>query len=471
MNNIPKRVLEYCRKHELIATGEKILIGLSGGMDSVCLFDILFKLKEEIGFELYAIHVEHGIRGESSRADMEFVKELCEKRGVDIRIFCEDVPAYAKSEKLTMEEAARIIRYRDFERALKELDADKTAVAHHMNDQAETVLFNMLRGSSLKGMAGMSPKRGKIIRPLLFLSRDEIDGYVTENGLSYVTDETNDDSDYSRNRIRHLILPQMENVVKGAAEHIFRQAQEIASACEYIDGEAERFCREHLKKDTSEPCVYRMDITALAAESEIVAREAIKQVLTLMCSGFKDISSVNIRDIYGLTEKTSGRTVDIPYGIKVKRIGNELVFKRDTDDGQRRVLINEPLDLKDEQILTDGTKIRCRIFEKGGDVKYPQNDYTKWFDYDKIISGKLPEVRTRQTDDRIAIDKNGNYQSLKKFFINNKIPSDKRDEVKLLTKDNDVIWIIGYRISESFKICPDTKKIIEIEISGGKDVE
>ncbi|MCR4740770.1 MAG: tRNA lysidine(34) synthetase TilS [Lachnospiraceae bacterium] len=466
MNTLIAEVHKYCKKHELIAPGDGVLIGLSGGMDSVCLFDVLLKLRSVIGFELTALHVEHGIRGEASVSDMEFVKKLCEEKGIRLIVYNEDVPAYAKKEKLTLEEAARILRYRDFEKALKELSAQRIAVAHHMNDQAETVLFNMIRGTSISGMAGMSPKRDHIIRPLLFLSREEIEEYVKENGLSYVNDETNADKEYSRNRIRHLIIPEMEKVVKGAAGHIAREAAELSLICEHIDKEAEKLCERGLREEPEGSGRFLLCISELKAESVITGRAAIKRVLSLMCGKWKDISARNIEDIYDLTDNISGKGVDIPYGIRVKRTGDRLLFERSEKPDGQECGSAEMLCLQGRQTLSDGTVTECRIFDKD-DPSYPQNDYTKWFDYDKIVCGQPPEIRTGRKEDRIVINKEGGHQSLNRYFINNRIPSDKRPGVKLIAKGNDIVWIIGGRISESYKITSETKRVIEIRINGG----
>ena len=174
---------------------------------------MLSELKETLGFELCAVHVEHGIRGESSLRDEMFVRALCEREGVPLKVYHEKALEYAGEHSLSVEEAARLLRYRDFEDALSEMKADKIALAHHKNDQAETFLFNLIRGSSLKGLTAMAPARDRIIRPLLDCTRREIEEYAEERGLSYVTDETNLDETYSRNRIRRSVLPILKKYV------------------------------------------------------------------------------------------------------------------------------------------------------------------------------------------------------------------------------------------------------------------
>ena len=223
---IKEKVTDYILKNQLIKEGDTVLIGVSGGADSICLLFLLSEISEKIGFSIKVIHVEHGIRGKASLDDADYVRGLCNEKGFELKTVHVDALSYAEENSLTLEEAARILRYRAFEEYWENMSHGeydggfKIAVAHHINDQAETVIFQMLRGSGIKGMGGMSPQRENIIRPLLCLTKEEILLYLSENNLSFRTDESNNDNSYSRNYIRNDILPRLNEIQPQAEIHI-----------------------------------------------------------------------------------------------------------------------------------------------------------------------------------------------------------------------------------------------------------
>ncbi|MCR5108302.1 MAG: tRNA lysidine(34) synthetase TilS [Lachnospiraceae bacterium] len=467
MHKLTEKVLKYCKDNELIQKGETIICALSGGKDSVCLFSVLLELKEKLDFCLVAVHVEHGIRGEESRADAEFVKDLCKKNNTELKVYNEDVPVIAKKDGLSLEEAARYIRYKDFERAIEELGADKVAVAHHMNDQAETVLFNMIRGSSIKGLTGMRGRRDRIIRPLLNVTRAEIEEYVSDNSLLYVTDMTNEDTAYSRNRIRHMIIPEMEKLGERAVEHIAREAGEMSEILDYIEDKACKLYKSAVRDEKDIPektalCI--ADIKEMQKEAEVICRYMIKIILTRICDKWKDISYQNIDDIIKLLRLQSGKEVCLPYEVRVKRVNDSLYFYRGRDRSLNNTVTDEELDPIGRTELSDGEIIECRVFAYSPEMSYPQNDYTKWFDYDKISAGPKLRVRNRHEGDTIDLGGGHGNQSISRFFINQKIPSDERDNIKLLARGSDIIWIIGLRMGGSCKISEATKRVLEVRV-------
>ena len=202
----------------MLNKAKTVVLGLSGGADSVCLFDILCKIREEYGFALKAVHVNHNLRGKEALSDSKFVEELCKKRGVPLEIVSADVAAIAMEKKLGLEECGRIVRYEAFKKA----GCDKIAVAHTLSDSIETSLFNLTRGSSLSGVCGIAPTRNNIIRPLIFCARDEIIEYCSENGLEYVTDSSNLTDDYSRNFLRHNVIPLLKELNPELENSFFR---------------------------------------------------------------------------------------------------------------------------------------------------------------------------------------------------------------------------------------------------------
>ena len=450
MKALVRSVLEYIRRNGLITENSRVITGISGGIDSVCLFYVLSELKETLGFELCAVHVEHGIRGESSRRDEEFVRELCEREGVPLRIYHERALDYARRNSLSVEEAARLLRYRDFEDALSEMKADRIALAHHKNDQAETFLFNLIRGSSLKGLTAMAPVRDRIIRPLLDCTRREIEEYVAAEGLSYVTDETNLDETYSRNRIRMTVIPELEKVGSMTVSHIFRAAETIREADDLISGAADELYTKAVTLK-GQGRVYTVDIKIFAGNAHILKCYVIKRIIKELCGKWKDVSSVNIEDVLTLADRQSGRRAELPYGITALRSG----------DG---ILIGRREDIEGRESGAE-RRVWLRVTEYEASMGFSEKNYTKLIDYDKIRFGLC--IRTRRQGDRIAVGPGLCEQSLKKFFINEKIPVNERDKVLLVADGCDIVWVIGKRLSEKYKLDGGSRRAVIIKATGG----
>ena len=205
-----QKVLSYVNQHHMLTQGDGVVAGVSGGADSVCLLFVLRKIQESLGGKLYVAHVNHGLRGEEALADQEFVRRLCEEWQLPFYLKSVKLREIARERKLSEEEAGRLVRYDFFRKVAEETGAAKIAVGHNANDHAETLLFHLIRGSSLKGLAGISPVQGAVIRPLLCVKREEIEQYVKEKGLHFCMDKTNLEDTYTRNRIRHKLLPLME---------------------------------------------------------------------------------------------------------------------------------------------------------------------------------------------------------------------------------------------------------------------
>ncbi|MBQ8970584.1 MAG: tRNA lysidine(34) synthetase TilS [Lachnospiraceae bacterium] len=491
MRDLSLRVLKYCGENQLISKGDRIIAGVSGGADSVCLFYVLKELRQRLGFELFAVHVEHGIRGESSKRDEDFVRELCLREEIPLLVYNEDVPTYALANSLSTEEAARILRYADFEKARKELSADRIAVAHHLNDQAETLLFNLLRGSGLNGLSGMKPKRERIIRPLLFLKREEIEAFLRENGYDFATDETNADITYARNRIRNELIPAAEKISGEAVSHICRAGELISEAEAYIEKQAEELYTKCVIKRSSAASraekFYEVDIPRLLGSEHILRGYVIRRILTELYQGSKDLSSIHVETVLGLCEKQSGRRIELPKGVTALRVNDRLKIGHiiigsfsflEEEIQETPLVINGRTDVKEAAYNRGDIAVSfyCEVQDYEAGMGFPQKSYTKWFDYDKINSDLC--VRTRRSGDRISLNGGAGgeiSQSLKKFFTNTKVPVDERDRVLLVAAGSDIVWAVGHRIGERYKIDAETKRVLKIEVinnnNGGSEIE
>lgn len=458
---IEKKVSDFVSANQLIEKGDTVVIGVSGGADSTCLLFLLLELSKRIGFTLKVIHVEHGIRGEASMDDATFVEKMCEDLGVPCKSVHIDAIAYAKSHSLTLEEAARVMRYRLFEEYRDEIKVSvsdegddslvrnvKIAVAHHMNDQAETVVFQMLRGSGIKGMSGMSPKRDHIIRPLLCLSREEIIEYLNEKGISYRTDESNNDNSYSRNYLRNELIPKMESLQPQAVSHINEMATELREIEAYLCRQARPIYEAAVRRDKEG--LY-LNVPKILQVDPVLVRTVIRMAVSECVPNRKDVGRSHFEAIIKLLDKGSGKRVILPKGIMVERQGDEIVFLREGSEAE-------------EYDFAEGS-VSVRIFEKPEGFVVSRSNYTKCFDYDMITDGL--KIRTAEPGDYLVIDAAGHKKDIRDYFVNEKVPARLRDKVMLAVDGNRVMWVLGYRISEQFKVTDKTKTIIEISVTGG----
>lgn len=469
MDSIEKiRVL--IKENRLLDDEEKIVVGVSGGADSVCL---LLLLKNMLTPEnIIAVHINHGIRGKEAYRDEEFVKKLCERHNIKLEIRHLDVPLFAKENKISEEEAGRILRYGIFEEIRREKEADKIAVAHNMNDTAETFLLNLSRGSGITGLTGIRIRNGTIIRPLIKTGRDEIENIVKNYGESFITDSTNHSLMYTRNRIRNKIMPELAGINDKAIRHINEAAEKLKKIEEYILKESEKSYRKYVETENS---IFIKN--KLMEADEVIVEEVIHKALIRAAEKARDIGGIHIASVKELFGKQVGRKINLPYGVKayrdysgVKLVKNKEVvsgFDKKTALPELRLTLLETGEISD--ILITENKIEL-TFNDGSVKNLIQNSCIKWFDYDKISDNVL--LRYRKDGDYLIISDEGARKKLKKYFIDNKVPSEKRDSIPLVAADDEILWIVGYRTGEGARITKSTKKLLKIEVVfnyGGKD--
>ena len=303
---------ELIDRYDMLPAGCRVLCAVSGGADSMCLLHWLIELQKERGLQLYAAHFEHGIRGDESLQDAVFVEEQCRMLHVPLTIGHGDVPGFAVQQKLGTEEAARILRYRFLEETADSLGCDKIATAHTRNDNAETMLMNLCRGSGTKGLAGIPPVRGRMIRPLLQTDRSEIEQYLERSGVPHIEDSSNQEDGCTRNRIRHRLLPILEEMNPSVLSAFGRSASLLREDEECLCRMAEAFLNENLHEN-------RISAKALSSLEPAVA----SRVLRLLCgSGVSMERTLALLAFAGGTERG---ILELP-GRKVLRQKGELVF-------------------------------------------------------------------------------------------------------------------------------------------------
>ena len=494
------KVYRYMKSCHMIPPGRRILVAVSGGADSMCLLELLRKLQDRAQLEIRVLHVHHGLR-ESAEDDLQYVAEYCKEAGIPFQAVRVDAAGYAAANGLSVEEAARHLRYEALEKAAKEWDRQsdhsecRIAVAHHIEDQSETVLFNLVRGSRLTGLRGMLPVNGRIIRPLLCCSREEIESYLMEHGITWREDETNEDVRYSRNLIRKQVMPLLLTINKGAREHIMRAAEEAAEAESYLSAETERALKRcciqgrYTKQVEGsvqggyskqvESGVYNFDgkhgqeivihIPSLLEEPLLLQRRVVYAAIAEASGRKKDLQDVHVQAVLELCRKQGNGRLDVAGGVRTKVIQSEakagLQGMSENQQEPKGSLQESPSTWLTDDLFThlptEPEEYTCRVFDFDGDMDaVPRKQYTKWLDYDKI--GELPIFRTRRAGDRITLDEYGRSKSIARYMIDRKVPAQLRERIVMPTCGSEILWVPGGRISAAYMVSTDTKRILEI---------
>ncbi len=429
-----------------------VLAGVSGGADSVCLLFVLLDLQEEIGFRLQAVHVNHGIRGAAADADEQSVKDLCARVGVPLRVYHEDVPGYARAHGLTEEEAGRQVRQACLTRRADEIGATRIAVAHSASDNVETLLFNLCRGTDLTGLGGMQPVNGRWIRPLLCVDRAQIEAYLSERQIPYRIDESNNTDTYTRNKIRHHVIPYLKEEINEKSEsHMARTMEQMRTLNDYVEAEVDRYQRLCVQEEAKGLLIRAADF---AQVPEALSSYVLYRALTQAAGRKKDVEAVHVRMMEDLMAGPVGHHVDLPYQVRADRRYEGLYLstgKAAPGTGSKE----------------QAGRFTTRIFEKPKTAfTIPRNAYTKWFDYD-IIKHTV-EMRHRKPGDYITINRQGGTQKVKQYMINEKIPREKRDQIWLAADGSHIMWIVGYRQNQAYQVTSQTRRILEIVYREGE---
>ena len=446
MNNfsltVKDKVLSALKEYSMLENTEKIVVGFSGGADSLCLLHLLNCLKNELSIKVIAAHINHGIRGAEAQRDADFAKDFCNKNGIDFKFLTADCVNEAKETGETLEECGRRIRYDFFNSLCGE--KCKIATAHNCNDNAETVIFNVIRGSSFNGACGIPPVRDNIIRPLIYCTRSEIEGYCKENCLEYVTDSTNLSDDYTRNKIRHLILPVMEEINSGAVNNISTFSTSAKEVTSFVTKEAENAL------NAAEKCEGVYDVSCLLTLDKAVLKQAV--VLAFNRFSKRSLDSKKIDAIYNLLfQKGRIQLFGDIYAEVVKN--NYRFFIMNTNEKATEKIIdcipfeyrNGTYNIKISQYTNNSKKINKLVLDN-------------LIDCDKIV-GKI-FLRTRREGDKFTFPRRKVTKSLKKLFNELNIPVENRSSLPVLCDDSGVVWIYSVGVDARCSVDTDSSNII-----------
>jgi len=464
-----KKVEAFIEKYKMICENDNVVLGLSGGADSVCLFFLLLELRKNKPFELVVVHLNHGIRGETARYDEEFVGELCRKYNISCFTYRENIPSIAALRKMSLEEAGRVIRREVLEKVLVKVGGTKIALAHHQNDNAETLLMNLVRGARIAGMSGIRPMNGCYIRPLLCVTRKEIEAWLDEQKIRYCEDETNEANIQTRNRVRNNIIPLLEEQInKNAILHMNEAMEEIRQLQEYLEVQVKESkdkwveeIEEQVEDESRKRFFLKQEIPYCLPE--ICTRQLIRECLMRVSGQEKDFNSIHIEAIRKLFSKQSGRRLDLPYEVEAIRCYEGIILKKKLREKQ--VTYRYDLKIPGITVIPEINKtITCTIHERGDKpLKEIANlPYTKWLDCDIIENGLV--IRTKCPNDYIVINEQGSRQKLNRFYINNKISTILRDELPLIAAGQEIVWIVGHRENYRYRLSECTSRVLEINI-------
>jgi tRNA(Ile)-lysidine synthase len=432
----------------LIKNGQKVVAGVSGGADSVALLHCLLTLSRTDGFDVYAAHLHHGIRGESADSDLAFVRDLCEQWGIPLYTERLNVPSLAAKDKKTLEQAGREARYAFLERARIHFGADRIAVAHHMDDQAESILLHMIRGSALNGLTGMSLKRERIIRPLLNLRRSNIESYLENEGIAFCIDETNLVASGARNRLRLDVIPYIEQNLNPSVVPTLCSMAELLRRDENYLTELARCALDRARRGEA---YLRSELACLELP---VKTRALK--LALFDRGIsEDIERVHMESLCELLKAKTGTQAVLP-GITAWT-SYDLLYLGDLEPAKG---FREPLLIPGKTETPSGEFLSA--FVPGNNFIRDKN--TAYMDAD-ILKGLEPIVRSRLPGDRFYPLGAPGRKKLKEFFIDKKVPRNKRD-LPMICEGSDVLFIPGYGISEAVKVTDGTKRTLRVAFKG-----
>lgn len=473
---LEERFEEYVEKHELINYGDNIVVGVSGGADSICLLYLLRKYSEKVMFSLTAVHVHHMLRKDEADADAAFVQTMCREMEVRCLIAKCDVRGLSKATGMSLEEAGRTARYRSFAKVADSMSPSKIAVAHNFDDSVETVLLNMIRGTDLKGFTGMKEisvvNNQVIIRPLLEFTKSEIKEFLEMRKVQYREDSSNSETDFTRNKIRNKIMPILKDINPRASIHISNLAKSVEMVEKYTDWLAQEYFNAAVTLEEERAVI---SLAKIESADPFIKNKVVYNAIIAITRQSKDISRVHVEQVVELIEKQTGKQISLPYSLIAKKDYYDLVIEKDYTmepiESEPEVITIEHTDISWKEQSAEGfggviiTYNLVLVTDENRSKLMAKKNFTKTFDYDKII-GDI-KLGARSSGDKIVL-KEGT-KSVKKFFIDEKIPQARRNKILILKDEESVLWIVGFRINENYKITDDTKMALQVKISGGRN--
>lgn len=457
--NMEEKVLQTIDKKNLINSGDNIVLGLSGGPDSMALLYALIHVKKQIDFNLILAHVNHGVRGEEALRDEEFVKAQAKELNLECYTKKVDMVSYGKKMGITSEEAGRQLRYGFFREILMEKGGGKIAVAHNKDDQAETLIMRIFRGTGIDGLKGMEFLSNDIIRPILNITRKEIEDYIDSNGIDTVLDHTNLLPIYTRNKIRLELIPYIEeNFNPNLVESLWRMSQISKIDSEFLEEASQEKYNYVLNKEEKNCIILNASLFKEQAESmqQRIIRNGIFNLLNDL-QGFSEDHITAVKKLF-LSEQT-GKSLNLPRKIIARVDYNNLILENRKE--KKSVDYLYPICLGLNEIRDLPLNLEMELFDIEKLNKYYNDEFTLYVDYDRVQGSLF--IRNRRPGDKFIPYGMDGSKKIKDYFIDEKISKDKRDKIPLIVDGENILWILGYRSNNLYKVTEKTKRVLKIK--------
>lgn len=457
------RVIETIRDNSMFSPGDKVIVAVSGGADSMSLLNILYDVRDQLGISLAVAHVNHCLRGNEADEDEEYVKQFCIKKGIEVYIKRVDVNRLAEEKGISCESAGREARYSFFSEVKERINAQKIALAHNANDQAETMLMHIIRGSGMEGLTGIKPVRDVVyVRPIINVKREEIERYCRENNLEFRTDKTNFENIYARNKIRLELIPYIKNNFnEDIISSLNRLGDTIQKDNEYLDFLAEEKYKSYCENNNGKVIIYKKTFS----EKESILTRIIRKALAEVKGDLNNFEKVHIYDIINIQKNFTGKKVSLPCNIEAyNNYGDVIIYDYKKDKIIKNPCIDAYILEKNTTNYISSLKVKITIRKVGNNEKidFKTHVLTKYFDADKLERDIT--LRFRKEGDRFTPLGMKGSKKLKDYFMDLKIPREERDKVPLICCGDDIVWIVGYQVDNRFKVDKGTKNILEINI-------
>lgn len=462
--SLEERVLGFIREHRLLSEGD-LVVAVSGGADSVCLLHILFNLREELKIKLHIAHLNHQLRGADSDGDAEYVSELAQKLKIPATIEKQDVKGYQKAQRLSLEEAAREVRYSFLAEVARAIGAKRVAAGHTKDDHIETILMHLIRGSGTRGLRGLQSstlwQSGEesliIIRPLLEISHQETEGYCRQHNLTPRLDASNLSLSPLRNRVRQQLMPLLESYNPAVAEALLRTGRIADDDISFLNEQVARLWDEVIRQEGKSLILDKAEFKQLpAALKRYLLRAAVEKLL----GSAKDVEMRHIEEMLSLATKTAGKRLNLPAGLTFAVEYDRYLLTPDLSTLSPLPPLKGEFQLRiPGKTLLPGWRVEAAIIERGemGD----EGDFTAYFDLAK--SGEKLTVRTRKRGDRFQPLGLAQPKKLGEFMIDAKIPQAWRGRVPLVCSGEQILWVVGWRLGERPKVSPYAKRVLRLE--------
>ena len=454
-----KKVERTIGKYQMLAPKMRVIVGVSGGPDSITLLHLLFRMKAQYNLQLCVAHLNHQLRGREADEEAKWVKEFALHLKIPVIMDSFNVALLAERKSLSLEEAARLARYNFLERAADQIGADKIALGHTASDQIETLLMRLIRGSGLDGLSGIPPVRGRIIRPLIEIFREEIEKYCKENNLRPCRDSSNKEISFLRNKIRLNLIPYLsERYNPQIRKGLFQTAEILKEENEYLQRESEKVFKSLHKEKRDGQII--LNVEELACLHLSLKRRVIRNIIHQIKGDLRGVKFTHINSILELTGNKEGKQLHLPGNLVVEKQGKSLIFKK--KEKEEELFFSCPLVVPGKTKLSRlGLDFETEVLLKPPSP-LPQNNDEAYLDFDKIEEPLF--IRKRKKGDKFQPLGMRGRKKIKDFFIDLKIPRKERDKIPLLTFKDRIVWVVGYRIDEYFKLTKDTKKILKVRV-------